>query len=74
MNDDDDEVCWLLYLIAVMLHYLSFFVAVSRWAGYEEIITDFEVQIQFLFTNVLLLNKHFIYEVVDHCAWCGSIQ
>jgi hypothetical protein len=65
---NDDEVCWLLHLIAIMLHYLSFFVAVSLWAGYEEIITDFEVQIQFLFTKVLLLSKHFVYKVDDHFA------
>jgi len=57
---NDDEVCWLLYLIAVMLHYLSFSVPVSLWAGYEEIITDIEVQIQFLSAIVLLLSKHFI--------------
>jgi hypothetical protein len=57
---NDGEVCWLLYLIAVMLHYLSFSVPVSLWAGHEEIITDIEVQIQFLSAIVLLLSKHFI--------------
>lgn len=40
---NDDEVSWLLYLTAVMLHYLSFSVVVSLWAGHEDIITDFEV-------------------------------
>ena len=51
-----------------MFHYLSCCVAASLWAGYEEIITDFAVQIQFLSTSVLLLSKYFIYKVVDHCA------
>jgi len=71
---NDDEVCWLFYLVAVMLHYLSFSATVSLWAGYEEIITDSEVQIQFLFTNIFLLSIHFIYKVLIIVQQCGSIQ
>jgi hypothetical protein len=41
---NDEEVYWLLCLITVMLHYLSFAVAVYLWSGYEVIVTDFKVQ------------------------------
>jgi hypothetical protein len=39
-----------------MLHYLSYL-----WSGFEVIIIDYKVQMQFLSTTVLLLRKNFIF-------------